>query len=112
MLNFRSSRSVFLRRTDSTLKETLLRTQIEQPADARVCPYCGKAYVASQKLLAGRRGIKVDDYRHVPLKELVGQTVEGVVETSVDGAHGDEPCIMLLFTGGIKHGFVIATDSD
>ena len=50
------------------------------------------------------------NYRQVALDEIVGKTVQGVARTTVDGAHGDEPCAMLLFTDGTKHGFVLPDD--
>jgi hypothetical protein len=50
-------------------------------------------------------------YRQVALDEIVGKTVQGVGRTTVPGASGDEPWVVLLFTDGTRHGFVLPGDS-
>jgi hypothetical protein len=62
------------------------------------------------KLMHGTRTPKLD-YRHVALDDIVGKTVQGVARTTVQGANGDEPCVMLLFTDGTRHGFVLPGDN-
>jgi hypothetical protein len=46
-------------------------------------------------------------YENVGLDKIVGQTVWAVELTTVDGAFGPEPCLMLYFKNWTKHGFVI-----
>jgi hypothetical protein len=41
----------------------------------------------------------------------VGKTVQGVASTTVPSENGDEPCVMLLFTDGTSHGFVLPRDN-
>lgn len=48
------------------------------------------------------------EYEHIPLKDTVGKTVEAVSSTTVPW--GKEPCIVLHFSDGTKHGFVLPTD--
>jgi hypothetical protein len=62
------------------------------------------------KLIHGTKtpGLK---YRQVALDEIVGKTVQGVARTTVQGADGDEPCLVLLFTDGTRHGFVLPCDN-
>lgn len=63
------------------------------------------------KVIAGkkRKGVR---YQHVTLEDTVGKTIEAVSQTEVDGAFGHEPCIVLHFTDGTKHGFVLPTDQE
>jgi hypothetical protein len=65
--------------------------------------------MARLKLMHGTRTPK-HNYRHVALDDIVGKTVQGVARTTVQGANGDEPCVMLLFTDGTRHGFVLPGD--
>ena len=62
------------------------------------------------KLIHGTKtpGLK---YRQVALDEIVGKTVQGVASMTVQGADGDEPCLVLLFTDGTRHGFVLPRDN-
>lgn len=60
--------------------------------------------VAGQKSRAGR-------YKQVGLNETVGKTVEAIGETTVPSNNGDEPCIVLFFTDGSRHGFVLPSDN-
>ncbi len=62
--------------------------------------------MAKLSIIHGTRtpGLK---YREVALDEIVGKTVQGVGRTTVPGASGDEPCVVLLFTDGTRHGFVL-----
>ena len=48
--------------------------------------------------------------RQVALEEIVGKTIQGVARTTVPGENGNEPCVMLLFTDGTRHGFVLPRD--
>ena len=50
------------------------------------------------------------NYRQVALDEIVGKTIKGIAGTTVQGENGNEPCVMLLFTDGTKHGFVLPGD--
>jgi hypothetical protein len=50
------------------------------------------------------------NYREVTLDQIVGKTVQGVARTTVQGESGREPCLVLLFTDGTRHGFVLASD--
>jgi hypothetical protein len=59
------------------------------------------------KKIAGKISGKA---KHVQLEEIVGKTILGIGSTTVEGANGPEPCIMLYFTDGTSHGFVIPTD--
>ena len=61
--------------------------------------------MAGAKVVAGEKTHK--KYRHVALEEAVGKTVEAVARTGVGGAWGEEPCVMLLFSDGTGHGFVL-----
>jgi hypothetical protein len=47
---------------------------------------------------------KHEKYKGIPLDELAGQTIEGVVATYEEG----ERCIILLFADGTEHGFYIS----
>lgn len=49
-------------------------------------------------------------YWHASLESLAGKTVEAVTTTFVEGPHGDEQCILIHFTDGTKHGFVLPND--
>ena len=51
-------------------------------------------------------------YKHGQIDDLVGKTVEAVGITTVDGPYGKEPCTMLFFTDGSKHGFVHPVDTE
>jgi hypothetical protein len=62
--------------------------------------------MAKLNLMHGTKTPKLN-YRQVALGDIVGKTVEGVARTTVQGANGDEPCVVLLFTDGTKHGFVL-----
>lgn len=44
------------------------------------------------------------------LPYLVGKTIQAVASTTVPGAYGDEPCILLYFTDGTRYGFVLPQD--
>lgn len=44
-------------------------------------------------------------YRHVGLDQLIGHTVVGVAEGTIEGSDGDETVTYLLFDG-YAHGFV------
>ncbi len=57
------------------------------------------------RILAGKtKGMK---YRHVDLEDTVGKTVQAIGLTKVDSDCGKESCIVLMFTDGTKHGFVV-----
>lgn len=56
------------------------------------------------KIFAGEK--RKGHYKHVGLEKIVGKTVEAVGLTTVEGADGHEPCTMLYFTDGTRHGFV------
>ncbi len=62
------------------------------------------------KLIHGTKtpGLK---YRQVALDEIAGKTVQGVARMTVQGADGDEPCLVLLFSDGTRHGFVLPRDN-
>jgi hypothetical protein len=62
--------------------------------------------MAKQKLLYGTKTPRLH-YWQVALEELVGKTIQGVARTTVPGENGSEPCVMLLFTDGTRHGFVL-----
>jgi hypothetical protein len=62
---------------------------------------------ATEPLYGERRKVKYD---LVGLDKVVGQTVEAVELTAVDGAYGPEPCVMLYFKNQTKHGFVVKDD--
>ena len=66
--------------------------------------------MAKQKLMHGARTPKLN-YRQVALEEIVNKTIQGIARTTVEGESGDEPCVMLLFTDGTGHGFVLPGDS-
>jgi hypothetical protein len=51
------------------------------------------------------------EFRHVALDEIVGKTIQGIARTTVEGANGDEPCVMLFFSDGTRHGFVLPADN-
>lgn len=51
------------------------------------------------------------EYRHVALDEIVGKTIQGIARTTVEGANGDEPCVMLFFSDGTRHEFVLPADN-
>lgn len=63
------------------------------------------------KILCGSRqkGVR---YRHVSLEEILGKTIESIATDKVDAAYGPEPCIMVYFTDGTKHGFVLPADDE
>lgn len=61
-----------------------------------------------KKLLAGKKSRK--KYQQVPLDTLVGKMVEAISQKTVDGAWGQEPCIVLHFTDGTEHRFVLPTE--
>jgi len=61
------------------------------------------------KVFAGKKTHK-GKYKHIPIEDTVGKTVEAVGSTTVDGAFGDEPCTVLLFSDGTMHGFVHPAD--
>ena len=65
--------------------------------------------MATLKMMHGTRTPRLN-YRQVALDEIVGKTVQGVARTTVKGANGDEPCMVLLFTDGTRHGFVLPGD--
>ena len=50
------------------------------------------------------------NYREVTIDQIVGKTVQGVARTTVQGENGSEPCVVLLFTDGTRHGFVLPGD--
>jgi DNA-directed RNA polymerase subunit RPC12/RpoP len=54
--------------------------------------------------------IKNNEVPIVPIGDIVGKTIAKIEHTHVDGNYGKEPCIMLFFTDGTRHGFVIAQD--
>jgi hypothetical protein len=56
-------------------------------------------------------GTRVANPRHIALEEIVSRTVQAVLQTTVEGEHGDEPCIKLEFTDGTEHGFVLPSDN-
>ena len=62
--------------------------------------------MAKLNLTHGTRTPRLN-YRHVALEAIVGKTIQGIAKTTVRGENGDEPCLMLLFTDGTKHGFVL-----
>ena len=62
--------------------------------------------MAKLTLIHGTRTPRLN-YRHVALEAAVGKTIQGIAKTTVQGENGDEPCLMLLFTDGTKHGFVL-----
>jgi hypothetical protein len=64
-----------------------------------------------QNVIAGRLNRKLI-YEPVALEDLVGKTVEAVALTTLGGAGGDEPCVLLFFDDGSKHGFVLPTDEE
>ena len=66
--------------------------------------------MAKQKLIHGTKTPRVN-YRQVALGDIVGKTVQGVARTTVEGENGSEPCVMLLFTDGTRHGFVLPGDN-
>ena len=66
--------------------------------------------MARLKLMHGTK-VPGRNYRHVALDEIVDKTIQGVAETTVEGSDGDEPCVMLLFTDGTRHGFVLPGDN-
>ena len=65
--------------------------------------------MARLKLMHGTK-VPRRNYRQVALGEIVGKTVQAVAETTVEGENGSEPCVMLLFTDGTRHGFVLPGD--
>jgi hypothetical protein len=65
--------------------------------------------MAKLKLIHGTRTPRLN-YRQVALGDIVGKTIQGVARTTVPGANGDESCVMLLFTDGTRHGFVLPGD--
>lgn len=65
----------------------------------------------SMKIIAGKRQ-KGACYKHVALEDTVGKTIEAIGMTEVEGAYGNEPCVMLHFTDGTKHGFVLPSDQE
>jgi hypothetical protein len=67
--------------------------------------------MANMNLIYGTRTPRVN-YRHVALEAIVGKTIQGVATTTVQGENGDEPCVMLLFTDGTKHGFVLPSEEE
>lgn len=60
------------------------------------------------KLIAGVK--PKSEPTQASLKEIVGKTVSGVVQSTVEGAHGKEPVIYIVFSDGTQHGFVLPTD--
>lgn len=52
------------------------------------------------------------EHVHVPLDTIVGKTVVAVGTTTVAGAWGDEPCVVLFFRDGTRHWFVLPADDD
>ena len=51
------------------------------------------------------------DYEEVTLDAIVGKTIQGIARTTVEGESGKEPCVMLFFSDGTKHGFVLPADN-
>ena len=51
------------------------------------------------------------NYEEVALDAIVGKTVQGVARTTVPGENGDEPCVVLFFSDGTGHGFVLPGDN-
>ena len=66
--------------------------------------------MAKAKIIQGKKKCKT--YRHVPLKKIVGETLEAIGSTITDGNWGHEQCIQLFFSNGNRHDFVILTDED
>ena len=61
------------------------------------------------RILAGKKSWK-GRYYFVPLKKIVGRTVEAVGLTRVESASESEPCVILYFDNGTQHGFVLPAD--
>jgi hypothetical protein len=72
-------------------------------------PNTTEAIMARLTITHGTRtpGLK---YRQVALDDIVGKTIQGVGRTTVESASGNEPCVVLLFTDGTRHGFVLPGD--
>ena len=51
------------------------------------------------------------DFEEVALDAIVGKTIQGMARTTVEGENGREPCVMLFFSDGTRHGFVLPGDS-
>ena len=62
------------------------------------------------KLITGQLSTSLLLYQTIDLKDCVGKTIEGIGQTKVQGEYGPEPCVVLLFTDGTKHGFVLPTE--
>ena len=54
----------------------------------------------------GKDMAKKQKFKHVELREIVGKTILKIGHGKVEAAFDDEPCTMLYFTDGTKHGFV------
>lgn len=52
------------------------------------------------------------DFEEVALDAIVGKTIRGMARTTVKGKNGIEPCVMLFFSDGTRHGFVLPADKD
>lgn len=66
--------------------------------------------MARTKIIHGKKSRK-GTYKAVALQETVGKKIEAIGETTVEGAYGDEPCIVLFFDDGTQHGFVLPSDN-
>ena len=62
------------------------------------------------KIIAGKKSSL--PFKHVPLAEIVGKTIQAIGTTTVDGPNGQEPCTILFFTDRTKHGFVHPTNDE
>lgn len=57
------------------------------------------------KMIAGH--LPTSDGGTIALEDVVDRTVAAIYKTEVEGAFGEEPCIILVFTDGTQYGFVI-----
>ncbi len=56
------------------------------------------------KIIAGKKVTK--RAKVAPLQALVGKTIAAIGIAAVPSAYGPEPCTVLYFTDGTRHGFV------
>lgn len=69
-------------------------------------PNTTEAIMAKLKMIHGTRTPRLK-YQQVALEEIVRKTIQGVTRTTVPGTSGDESCVVMLFTDGTRHGFVV-----
>jgi len=48
----------------------------------------------------------------LPLEKIVGRTIASIDEVKIEGSYGEETMVVLRFTDGTSHGFVVRDDDE